>query len=152
LKELEQVNHMFSFHTFTAKTRICEAKNDRVTEMRHKREKKDAVRVETWQRRLQECQDRKSTNVPCEEGATPREIAQRNNYQFEADSDNDKKEMAIERNLVLIQKAARRMKGIARAHGSEIERQNIMIEGMKRTVDRVDDKLAVNQAKLRHFH
>jgi hypothetical protein len=109
------------------------------------------LRHEKWHRGLQESQDRISTNVLLGDSATSREIAQRKKYQFEANSDDDEQEELIEAHLRGIQEATRKLNVVASAQGSEIERQNVMIDGMKRTVDRVDDKLTANQARLDGF-
>jgi hypothetical protein len=151
LEELKQVNHMLNFHAFTAKGRGREAVNERITEKQRMREEKDALRHENWHRGLQESRDRISTNVLLGDSAMPREIAQRKKYQFEADSDDDEQEELIEAHLRGIQEATRKLNVVASAQGSEIERQNVMIDGMKRTVDRVDDKLTANQARLDGF-
>ncbi|KAK4943733.1 hypothetical protein LTR28_008395 [Elasticomyces elasticus] len=74
---------------------------------------------------------------------TKASLADRAKYQFEADSEDD--EDAIHR-------SAKTLNQLGRAMGDEIDSQNKHIDRIIDKTDRVDDKIAVNRARLDRIH
>ncbi|KAK4969307.1 Protein transport protein S9 plasma membrane t-SNARE [Elasticomyces elasticus] len=79
---------------------------------------------------------------------TKASLADRAKYQFEADSEDDEMENEIDSNLDAIHRSAKTLNQLGRAMGDEIDSQNKHIDRIIDKTDRVDDKIAVNRARL----
>ncbi|KAK4990504.1 Protein transport protein S9 plasma membrane t-SNARE [Elasticomyces elasticus] len=83
---------------------------------------------------------------------TKASLADRAKYQFEADSEDDEMENEIDSNLDAIHRSAKTLNQLGRAMGDEIDSQNKHIDRIIDKTDRVDDKIAVNRARLDRIH
>lgn len=72
-------------------------------------------------------------------------------YQFEDDSDDERMEDIIEGNIDELLAVVQGMKGIALATSAQVNHQNEGLDRTRRLADRVDDELALNQARLDRF-
>jgi protein transport protein SEC9 len=138
-RELKKLNRsMFAVHVnnpFNAKARQQE-KDDKIME-RHRleRDQREATREQAFksnQRMNQNFSGLEKSGM----GAGPRKtnLAERSKYQFEADSDDERMEDEIDRNLDDLSGAAGRLNLLAKATGQEIESQN-------RLIQRIGDKV-----------
>ncbi|MBE7181889.1 MAG: hypothetical protein INR71_11910, partial [Terriglobus roseus] len=69
-------------------------------------------------------------------------------YQFEADSEDEEMENEIDNNLDMLHGATGKLKNLALAMGQEVDEQNKHIGRITGKVDRVDDEIALNRARL----
>lgn len=139
-KELRKLNRsMFAVHVgnpFTSAARQQE-KDDRIME-RHQmeREQREATREQAFKSTQRMNQNFKGLddNYGSTGAIKKTNLAERSKYQFEADSDDDRMEDEIDRNLDDLTGAAKRLNLLAKATGSEIESQNRLIEGISQKV------------------
>jgi hypothetical protein len=151
LKELKQADRMVSIHNpFTATKNERSADAEMIALRRHDREQRDAVRAARWHA-WKTGQIHRLPNVPRHRGATSQDVLARAKYQFEEDSDDERIEDIIEGNVDELMIMAQKMKGVAMATNVELHQQNEVLDRTRRLADRVDDGLAMNQARLDRF-
>ncbi|KPI44826.1 Protein transport protein SEC9 [Cyphellophora attinorum] len=133
-KELKKLNRsMFAVHVgnpFNSKARQQE-KDDKIME-RHRleREQREATREQAFRSTQRMNHNFKGLDDTYSTGPRKTNLAERSKYQFEADSDDDRMEDEIDRNLDDLTGAAKRLNLLAKATGQEIESQNKLIEGI----------------------
>ncbi|KAF1989739.1 hypothetical protein K402DRAFT_311430, partial [Aulographum hederae CBS 113979] len=153
-KELKTLNRsMFAVHTsnpFTAKSRREERDMKIMDTHRRERDERDRTRAEAYQSHARQGQfSRELRDNPEAPRTTNRaNLAERSKYQFEADSEDEAMENEIDDNLDALHGAAGKLKGLARAMGSEVDTQNKHIERITNKTDKVDDEIAMNRARL----
>ncbi|KAF2498998.1 hypothetical protein BU16DRAFT_440409, partial [Lophium mytilinum] len=152
-RELKTLNKsMFAVHVgnpFTSASRR-EARDAQLMEThRTEREQRDATRKQAWesQSRAQAVgRDLNGNLIRKPPGGST--LADRAKYQFEADSEDDEMENEIDGNLDALHGAAKRLNGLGRAMGQEVDTQNRHIERIIGKTDKVDDQIAMNRARL----
>ncbi|KAL0637269.1 Protein transport protein S9 plasma membrane t-SNARE [Maublancomyces gigas] len=78
-------------------------------------------------------------------------LAERARFQFEADESDDEMERQIGTNLESIADATGRLKGLAIATGREVDRQIVMVQGIRVESDQVEDQIVLNSNRLRRI-
>lgn len=137
--ELKKLNRsMFAVHVnnpFNSKQRQME-KDDKIRD-RHRleREQREATREQAFKTTQRMNQNFKGLDTATVGGPRKTNLAERSKYQFEADSDDDRMEDEIDKNLDDLSGAAKRLNLLAKATGEEIESQNRLIE-------RIGDKVS----------
>lgn len=137
-RELKKLNRsMFAVHVnnpFNSKARQQE-KDDKIMERhRMEREQREATREQAFKSTQRMNQNFKGLEDSYSGGPKKTNLAERSKYQFEADSDDDRMEDEIDRNLDDLSGAAKRLNLLAKATGQEIESQNRLIEGISEKV------------------
>jgi chromosome segregation ATPase len=141
---------MFAVHVgnpFTSASRR-EARDAQMMDThRTEREQRDATRKAAWesQNRAQAVGRDLNGNL-VRKPATGSTLADRAKYQFEADSEDDEMENEIDSNLDALHGAAKRLNGLGRAMGEEVDTQNRHIERIIGKTDKVDDQIAMVSA------
>lgn len=132
--ELRKLNRsMFAVHVnnpFNAKQRQMEKDEKIMDRHRMEREQREATREQAFkagQRMNNNFKGLEDTGSGAG-GIRKTNLAERSKYQFEADSDDDRMEDEIDRNLDDLSGAAKRLNLLAKATGTEIESQNRLIE------------------------
>jgi protein transport protein SEC9 len=140
--ELKKLNRsMFAVHVnnpFNAKQRQMEKDEKIMNRHRLEREQREATREQAFkagQRMNQNFKGLDDGYGPGAGGIRKTNLAERSKYQFEADSDDDRMEDEIDKNLDDLSGAAKRLNLLAKATGEEIESQNRLIE-------RIGDKVS----------
>lgn len=139
--ELRKLNRsMFAVHVnnpFNAKQRQMEKDEKIMDRHRMEREQREASREAAFKTNQRMNQNFKGLDEQNGSRGGPRKtnLAERSKYQFEADSDDDRMEDEIDRNLDDLSGAASRLNLLAKATGQEIESQNRLIE-------RIGDKVS----------
>jgi len=150
-KELKQADRMVSMSDpFTKAKHERNTEIDMLAARRHDRKERDAIRAADWQA-WRVSQAHVLTNVPRHQGATREDVLARAKYQFEDDSDDERMEDIIEGNIDELLAVVQGMKGIALATSAQVNHQNEGLDRTRRLADRVDDELALNQARLDRF-
>lgn len=147
-KELKTLNRsMFAVHVnnpFTAKERRIRDEEKIMDRHRLEREQREATREAAFQSTARMNQNFKGVDNASRPAGMPKaSLAERSKYQFEADSDDDRMEDEIERNLDDLGGAAKRLNVLARAMGEEADAQN---QQLQKIADKVSCVL-----KLRGF-
>lgn len=155
-RELKKLNgSMFAVHAtnpFTKAARRRERDEDIVARHQAERDGREANRQAAF-RTGQRVQDVHERTAKANAGANPAmmkkaSLAERAQYQFQADSEDDEMEGEIEGNLDLLQGAAGRLHALALATGQEVDEQNKKIDVLIGKSDRLDDQIHMNQARL----
>ncbi|KAJ6028172.1 hypothetical protein N7540_003748 [Penicillium herquei] len=153
-RELKTLNKsMFAVHVanpFTSASRRRERDEKILNTHREERDARDGTRSEAYQsnarmERMFRDIDRDAQKAGKAKKAS---VTERAKYQFEADSEDEAMEDEIEQNLDLLQGAAGRLNGLAKATGRELDEQNRHLERITGKSDFVDDQIAMNRAKL----
>ena len=132
-KELKTLNRsMFAVHVnnpFTAKDRRIRDEDKIMDRHRLEREQRESTREAAFQSNQRMNQNFKGLNDGTQGGSgLPKaSLAERAKYQFEADSDDDRMEDEIERNIDELGGAAKRLNKLARAMGEETDAQNAQL-------------------------
>lgn len=143
-KELKTLNRsMFAVHMnnpFTSKERRIQREEKIMDRHESEREQREATREQAFKAGQRMNQNFKSlgdsgfgTGTGSGSGYKPN-LAERAKYQFEADSDDDRMEDEIDRNLDELGGAAKRLNLLARATGEEVDAQNKIIRGIAEKV------------------
>lgn len=82
-------------------------------------------------------------------GQQAHRVEQRKRYQFEATASDDELEDELDQNLDETHDIARRLKGLATAMGTEVDRQNQRIGRITDKTDNLDIKVKVNTDRLK---
>lgn len=132
-KELKTLNRsMFAVHVnnpFTAKERRIRDEEKIMDRHRLEREQREATREAAFQSTARMNQNFKGINDAGRPSGAPKtSLAERSKYQFEADSDDDRMEDEIDRNLDDLGGAAKRLNVLARAMGEEADAQNQQLQ------------------------
>jgi len=156
-RELKTLNRsMFAVHVnnpFNAKQRQMEKDEKIMDRHRMEREQREASRdqaFKTTQRMNNNFKGLENAGGPS--GPRKTNLAERSKYQFEADSDDDRMEDEIDRNLDDLSGAAKRLNLLAKATGEEIESQNRLIERIGDKSDKFDDRIHWQTEKLKRIH
>ncbi|GAB1727596.1 hypothetical protein NU195Hw_g4671t1 [Hortaea werneckii] len=80
-----------------------------------------------------------------------RTLADRQKYQFEADSEDDEMENEIEDSLEALHLGAQKINNIGKHMSEEIESQNNRLDGITTKTDKVDDQIALNRHRLQNI-
>ena len=133
--ELRKLNRsMFAVHVgnpFNSKGRQQEKDNKIMDRHRLEREQREATRDQAFKSTQRMNQNFKGLDDTYSKGGPKKaNLNERSKYQFEADSDDDRMEDEIDRNLDDLTGAAKRLNILARATGQEVESQNRLIEGI----------------------
>ncbi|OCL02056.1 hypothetical protein AOQ84DRAFT_349718 [Glonium stellatum] len=156
-RELKTLNKsMFAMHVgnpFTSQARR-EARDAAVMDTHRKeREQRDATRQAAWESQARAQQVGRDLNGnPIRQPMNKSTLAERAKYQFEADSEDDEMENEIDANLDALHGAAKRLNGLGRAMGQEVDEQNKHIDRIIGKTDKVDDQIAMNRARLDRIH
>jgi len=141
-RELKTLNRsMFAVHVanpFTASSRREKRDQEILEKHRMEREERDATRQAAFgsqQRMERSFKDLQPGDQGYRAKQTKSSLAERNKYQFEADSEDEEMENEIDSNLDALGHAAGRLNLLARATGQEVEKQN-------ETIDRVIVKVS----------
>lgn len=150
-KELKTLNRsMFAVHVnnpFTAKERRIRDEEKIMDRHRLERDQREATREAAFQSTARMNQNFKGINDAGRAGGMPKtSLAERSKYQFEADSDDDRMEDEIERNLDDLGGAAKRLNVLARAMGEEADAQN---QQLQKIADKVSCSLFFQRSILR---
>lgn len=156
-KEIKQLNRsMFAVHVnnpFTAKERRIRDEEKIVNRHQQEREQREATREQAFQSTQRMNQNFKGLNDAGRGGSgMPKaSLAERSKYQFEADSDDDRMEDEIERNIDELGGAAKRLNILARAMGDETDAQNKMLKEVADKSDKFDDRLHLQTERLKQI-
>lgn len=149
-KELKTLNRsMFAVHVnnpFTAKERRIRDEEKIMERHRLEREQRESTREAAFQSTQRMNQNFKGLNDTGRGGSgLPKtSLAERSKYQFEADSDDDRMEDEIEKNIDELGGAAKRLNILARAMGEEADAQNAQLQ-------KIADKVCYNAIELIHL-
>ncbi|KAI7239693.1 plasma membrane snare protein-like protein [Hortaea werneckii] len=83
--------------------------------------------------------------------ANNRTLADRQKYQFEADSEDDEMENEIDESLEVLRHGAQNINKIGKAMSEEIDNQNGHLDRITDKTDRVDDQIALNRHRLQNI-
>ncbi|KAI7158454.1 hypothetical protein D0869_05878 [Hortaea werneckii] len=83
--------------------------------------------------------------------ANSRTLADRQKYQFEADSEDDEMENEIEESLDVLHRGAQTINKIGKNMSEEIDNQNGHLDRITDKTDRVDDQIALNRHRLQNI-
>lgn len=140
---------MWAMHVgnpLTAKRRDREREDTIISQHHADRSEREATRAAAYQSASrQEGHQRDLKGGPEAKKST---LGERSKYQFEADSEDEAMEEEIDQNLDALGGAAKRLNGLSRAMGSEVEEQNVHIGRIAGKADRVDDGIVLNRGKL----
>lgn len=75
-------------------------------------------------------------------------VEQRGRFQFERTDSDDELEDEIDDNLNQIGEAAKKLHGLTRAMGTELDHQNKWIDGIAGKTERLDDGLRLNTERV----
>lgn len=155
-KELKTLNRsMFAVHVnnpFTAKERRIRDEEKILDRHRMERDQREATREAAFQSTARMNDRFKGLNDAGQPGGMQKQsLAERSKYQFEADSDDDRMEDEIEKNIDELGGAAKRLNILARAMGDEADSQNQMLQGVADKSDRLDDRLHLQTERLRRI-
>ncbi|KAK6372520.1 Protein transport protein S9 plasma membrane t-SNARE [Lithohypha guttulata] len=155
-KELKTLNRsMFAVHVnnpFTAKERRIRDEEKIVDRHRMERDQREATREAAFQSTARMNQNFKGLNDAGRPNGMPKAtLAERSKYQFEADSDDDRAEDEIERNIDELGGAAQRLNILARAMGDEADTQNKMLQNVADKSDRLDDRFHLQTERLKRI-
>ncbi|OCK88475.1 uncharacterized protein K441DRAFT_588453 [Cenococcum geophilum 1.58] len=152
-RELKTLNKsMFAMHVgnpFTSEARR-EARDAAIMDTHRKeREQRDTTRQAAYESQARAQQAGRDLNGnPTRQPMNKATLAERAKYQFEADSEDDEMENEIDANLDALHGAAKRLNGLGRAMGQEVDEQNKHIDRITGKTDKVDDQIAMNRARL----
>ena len=131
-KELRTLNKsMFAMHVsnpFTSASRRADRDQEIMENYRAEREQREATRAAAYgsqQRMEQAFRDARPTG---KSQLAKSSLAERRNYQFEADSEDEEMENEIDANLDALSSAAGRLHTLAKATGKEVDEQNKIID------------------------
>ncbi|KAI9926428.1 hypothetical protein ASPWEDRAFT_45476 [Aspergillus wentii DTO 134E9] len=153
-KELKTLNKsMFAVHVsnpFTSARRRRERDEKILNTHRQDRDTREGTRSEAFQanQRMERTFRDIEKDANKQVGKQRTNVTERAKYQFEADSEDEQMEDEIEQNLHLLNGAAGRLNGLARATGKELDEQNRHLERITGKSDFVDDQIAMNRSKL----
>lgn len=139
-KELKTLNKsMFAVHVsnpFTSAQRRRERDERVLNTHREDRETHEGTRSDAY--KTTQRMERTFRNIEKEAaksaGPAKKNVSERAKYQFEADSEDEAMEDEIDQNLNLIQGAAGRLNGLARATATELDEQNRLLERITKKV------------------
>merc|ERR1712070_899230 len=80
-----------------------------------------------------------------------RTLADRQKYQFEADSEDDEMENEIEDSLEALHVGAQTISRIGKNMSEEIDSQNNRLDVITTKTDKVDDQIALNRHRLQNI-
>lgn len=154
--ELKTLNRsMFAVHVnnpFTAKERRIRDEEKIMERHRLEREQREATREAAFQSTARMNQNFKGVNEASRNTGMPKtSLAERAKYQFEADSDDDRMEDEIEKNLDDLGGAAKRLNVLARAMGDEADAQNQQLQKIADKSDRLDDRFILQTERLKRI-
>ncbi|KAF2099757.1 hypothetical protein NA57DRAFT_38209 [Rhizodiscina lignyota] len=151
-RELKTLNRsMFAVHVanpFTSQRRQEEREAKLLDTHRAEREARDASRAAAWSSTARQDQFARDLGKAPQRQMNKQSLAERSKYQFEADSEDEDMENEIDNNIDLLHGATGKLKGLAMAMGKEVDEQNNHIDRITGKVDRVDDEIALNRARL----
>ena len=131
-KELRTLNKsMFAMHVsnpFTSASKRADRDQEIMDNYRAEREQREATRAAAYgsqQRMEQAFRDVRPTG---KSQLAKSSLAERRNYQFEADSEDEEMENEIDANLDALSGAAGRLHTLAKATGKEVDEQNKIID------------------------
>lgn len=155
-KELKTLNRsMFAVHVnnpFTAKERRIRDEEKILDRHRLEREQRESTREAAFQSTARMNERFKGLNEAGQPGGMPKQsLAERSKYQFEADSDDDRMEDEIEKNIDELGGAAKRLNILARAMGDEADSQNKMLQNVADKSDRLDDRFHLQTERLKRI-
>lgn len=156
-KELKTLNRsMFAVHMnnpFTAKERRIRDEEKIMDRHRMEREQREATREAAFQQTARMNQNFKGLNDAGRNstGMPKATLAERSKYQFEADSDDDRMEDEIEKNIDELGGAAKRLNILARAMGEEADAQNQQLQKIADKSDRLDDRFHLQTERLKRI-
>lgn len=133
-RELKTLNRsMFAVHVsnpFTKNQRRRERDEQILQTHREERAQREGTRQEAYQTNLRMERTFREIEREANKAApkTKKNLSERAKYQFEADSEDEAMEDEIEQNLDLLQGAANRLNGLARATARELDEQNRHLE------------------------
>lgn len=147
-KELKTLNRsMFAVHVsnpFTAKDRRVKDEEKLMERHQLEREQREATRQAAFQSTARMNSNFKGLSETS--GGLPKQtLAERAKYQFEADSDDERMEDEIEKNIDELGGAAKRLNVLARAMGEEADAQNAHLV---KIADKVRLAVWINQCSL----
>ena len=119
---------------------------------RSEREQRDASRTAAYSSNARQDEFARELRGAPQLQMNKASLAERSKYQFEADSEDEEMENEIDNNLDLLGGATGKLKGLAYAMGKEVDEQNKHIDRITGKVDRVDDEIALNRARLDRIH
>ncbi|KAB5580487.1 hypothetical protein GE09DRAFT_1051044 [Coniochaeta sp. 2T2.1] len=160
--ELKTLNRsMFAVHVsnpFTSKSRQAMRDQQIIEQHRIEAEQRDATRKSAFAGMQGMETTFREMDRPTLLGQTSRSNAERSKYMIEEDSDEEgaaednQDEDNIERNLQAMERNAPVLKHIAKALGTEVDRQNDVIDRLGYKSQGLDENLAVTRAKLSRIH
>lgn len=155
-KEIKTLNRsMFAVHVnnpFTAKERRIRDEEKIIERHRQEREQRENTREAAFQSTQRMNQNFKGLDDAARGPGMPKaSLADRAKYQFEADSDDDRMEDEIERNLDDLGGAAKRLNVLARAMGEEADAQNRQLQAVADKSDRLDDRFHLQTERLKRI-
>ncbi|KAK5941312.1 Protein transport protein S9 plasma membrane t-SNARE [Knufia obscura] len=155
-KELKTLNRsMFAVHVnnpFTAKEKRIRDEEKILNRHQLEREQREATREAAFSSTARMNQNFKGLNEAGKpSGMAKTSLAERSKYQFEADSDDDRMEDEIERNIDELGGAAKRLNVLARAMGEEADTQNSQLQKVADKSDRLDDRFHLQTERLKRI-
>lgn len=156
-KELKTLNRsMFAVHVnnpFTAKEKRIRDEEKIIERHRLEREQREQTREASFQQGARMNQNFKGLDQAGRSGGgLPKaSLAERSKYQFEADSDDDRMEDEIDRNIDDLSGAAKRLNLLARAMGEEADAQNQQLQKIADKSDRLDDRFHLQTERLKRI-
>ena len=153
-KELRTLNKsMFAVHVsnpFTSASKRADRDQEIMENYRSEREQREATRAAAYgsqQRMEQAFRDVRPTG---KSQLAKSSLAERRNYQFEADSEDEEMENEIDANLDALSGAAGRLHTLAKATGKEVDAQNKIIDVIIKKVCAVLATLSATNTYARH--
>jgi len=155
-KELKTLNRsMFAVHVnnpFTAKEKRIRDEEKILDRHRLEREQREATREAAFSSTARMNQNFKGLSDSGKPASMPKaSLAERSKYQFEADSDDDRMEDEIEKNIDDLGGAAKRLNILARAMGEEADTQNSQLQKIADKSDRLDDRFHLQTERLKRI-
>lgn len=151
-RELKTLNRsMFAVHVknpFGSQKRQEEREANILDTHRKEREARDTSRAAAYSTTARQDEFARDLRGQPARTMNKASLAERSKYQFEADSEDEDMENEIDNNLDLLHGATGKLKGLATALGREVDEQNRHIDRITGKVDRVDDEIALNRARL----
>ncbi|KAJ9161356.1 Plasma membrane snare protein [Coniochaeta hoffmannii] len=161
-KELETLNRsMFAVHVtnpFTSKSRQAAAEQQIIEQHQREAAQREATRKSAFQGAQGMEKTFRDLSRPTLLGQTSRSATERSKYMIEDDSDDEgatdgaMDEGQLDFNLQRLEKGAPVLGNIARAIGTEVDRQDVVIHRIGEKSAKTETGLVVTRAKLSNIH